>query len=65
MVAAGYLLGVSTRRMHKLLQSLGITSLTKPLVGEMAQELDGHRAILGVQVTTSQNGAGGWASSAT
>jgi putative transposase len=41
-VATCYLLGVSTRRMDKLVQSLGITSLSKSQVSEMAKELDGH-----------------------
>jgi putative transposase len=41
-VATCYLLGVSTRRMDKLVQSLGITSLSKSQVSEMARELDGH-----------------------
>ena len=107
MVATCYLLGVSTRRMDKLVASLGITSLSKSQVSEMAKELDahveefrtrslveagpftfvaadalvlkvreggrvvpvhclvatgvnadGHREILGVQVTTSEDGAG-------
>src|SRR3954463_5572458 len=106
-VATCYLLGVSTRRMDKLVSSLGITSLSKSQVSEMAKELDahveefrtrslaeagpftfvaadapvlqgreggrvvpvhalvatgvnadGHREILGVQVTTSEDGAG-------
>jgi putative transposase len=106
-VATCYLLGVSTRRMDKLVQSLGITSLSKSQVSEMAKELDahveefrtrrledagpftfvaadalvlkvreggrvvpvhalvatgvnadGHREILGVQVTTAEDGAG-------
>jgi transposase-like protein len=106
-VATCYLLGVSTRRMDKLVASLGITSLSKSQVSEMAKELDahveefrtrsladagpftfvaadalvlkvreggrvvpvhalvatgvnadGHREILGVQVTTSEDGAG-------
>ena len=106
-VATCYLLGVSTRRMDKLVQSLGITSLSRSQVSEMAKELDahveefrtrslaeagpftfvaadalvlkvreggrvvpvhalvatgvnadGHREILGVQVTTSEDGAG-------
>ena len=106
-VATCYLLGVSTRRMDKLVASLGITSLSKSQVSEMAQELDahveqfrtrpldeagpftfvaadalvlkvreggrvvpvhalvatgvnadGHREILGIQVTTSEDGAG-------
>jgi transposase-like protein len=106
-VATCYLLGVSTRRMDKLVASLGITSLSKSQVSQMAKELDahveefrtrrledagpftfvaadalvlkvreggrvvpvhalvgtavntdGHREILGVQVTTSEDGAG-------
>jgi putative transposase len=39
-VATCYLLGVSTRRMEKLVQSLGITSLSKSQVSVMARELD-------------------------
>jgi putative transposase len=106
-VATCYLLGVSTRRMDKLVASLGITSLSKSQVSEMAKELDGcveefrtrslaeagpftfvaadalvlkvreggrvvpvhalvatgvnadgHREIVGIQVTTSEDGAG-------
>jgi len=106
-VATCYLLGVSTRRMDKLVQTLGITGLSKAQVSVMAKELDshveqfrtrrleeagpftfvaadalvlkvreggrvvpvhvlvatgvnadGHREILGVQVTTSEDGAG-------
>ncbi len=106
-VATCYLLGVSTRRMDKLVQSLGITTLSKSQVSVMAKDLDahveefrtrrlddtgpftfvaadalvlkareggrvvsvhalvatgvnadGHREILGVQVTTSEDGAG-------
>jgi transposase-like protein len=106
-VATCYLLGVSTRRMDKLVAALGITSLSKSQVSEMAKELDahveefrtrrlddagpftfvaadalvlkvreggrvvpvhalvatgvnadGHREILGVQVTTAEDGAG-------
>ena len=106
-VATCYLLGVSTRRMDKLVQSLGITGLSKSQVSVMAKELDahveefrtrtltdagpftfvaadalvlkvreggrvvnvhalvatgvnadGHREILGLQVTTAEDGAG-------
>lgn len=106
-IATCYLLGVSTRRMDKLVQSLGITGLSKSAVSEMAKDLDehveqfrtrrldaagpftfvaadalvvkvreggrvvgvhalvatgvnadGHREILGLQVTTSEDGAG-------
>jgi transposase-like protein len=39
-VATCYLLGVSTRRMDKLVQSLGITGLSKSKVSEMARDLD-------------------------
>jgi transposase-like protein len=39
-VATSYLLGVSTRRMDKLVESLGITSLSKSQVSRMATELD-------------------------
>jgi putative transposase len=41
-VATCYLLGVSTRRMDKLVQSPGITTLSKSQVSEMAKEPDGH-----------------------
>ena len=39
-VATCYLLGVSTRRMDRLVQSLGITGLSKSQVSEMAKDLD-------------------------
>ena len=39
-VATCYLLGVSTRRMDKLVESLGITSLSKSQVSRMATDLD-------------------------
>jgi putative transposase len=39
-VATCYLLGVSTRRMDKLVQSLGITGLSKSQVSVMARDLD-------------------------
>ncbi len=105
-VATCYLLGVSTRRMEKLVESLGITSLSKSQVSMMARDLDtqveafrtrpldhspytfvaadalvlkvrengrvvnvhclvatgvnaeGYREILGVQVTSGEDGAG-------
>jgi transposase-like protein len=41
-IATCYLLGVSTRRMDKLVQSLGITGLSKSQVSEMAKDLDEH-----------------------
>src|SRR5919198_191673 len=105
-VATCYLLGVSTRRMDRLVHTLGITSLSKSQVSEMAKSLDeqvqafrtrpldagpytfvaadalvlkvreggrvvnvhalvatgvngdGHRDILGLQVTSAEDGAG-------
>jgi len=39
-VATCYLLGVSTRRMEKLVETLGITRLSKYQVSVMARELD-------------------------
>jgi putative transposase len=105
-VATCYLLGVSTRRMDKLVETLGITSLSKSQVSVMAKELDtaveafrtrpldggpytfmaadalvlkvreagrvvnvhaliavavnaeGYREILGIDVTTAEDGAG-------
>ena len=39
-VATCYLLGVSTRRMEKLVETLGITRLSKSQVSEMAKDLD-------------------------
>src|SRR5688500_9021631 len=39
-VATCYLLGVSTRRMDRLVQSLGITGLSKAQVSVMARDLD-------------------------
>ena len=41
-VATCYLLGVSTRRMNKLVASLGITGLSKSQVSTMSAELDAH-----------------------
>jgi transposase-like protein len=104
-VATCYVLGVSTRRMNKLVQSLGVTGLSRSQVSTMARDLDahvedfrtrpltgvftfvaadalvlkvreggrvvpvhalvatginadGHREILGLQVTSSEDGAG-------
>ncbi|GAB3287814.1 IS256 family transposase [Kineosporia babensis] len=105
-VATCYLLGVSTRRMEKLVESLGITRLSKSQVSAMAADLDaqveafrtrpldagpytfvaadalvlkvredgrvanvhalvavgvnrdGHREILGLRVTSAEDGAG-------
>jgi putative transposase len=39
-VATSYLLGVSTRRMEKLVETLGITKLSKSQVSVMAKDLD-------------------------
>jgi putative transposase len=41
-VATSYLLGVSTRRMETLVETLGITRLSKSQVSVMAKELDEH-----------------------
>jgi transposase-like protein len=41
-VATCYLLGVSTRRMEKLVETLGITRLSKSQVSRMAADLDGQ-----------------------
>lgn len=105
-VATSYLLGLSTRRMEKLVQALGITGLSRSQVSRMAADLDeaaeafrtwpldqgpytfvsadaltmkvresgrvvivhalvavginrdGHREILGLHVTSSEDGAG-------
>src|ERR671912_2013490 len=43
-VATCYLLGVSTRRMERLVESLGITRLSKSQVSEMARDLDAQVA---------------------
>jgi transposase-like protein len=39
-VATSYLLGVSTRRVERLVQAMGITGLSKSQVSEMARDLD-------------------------
>src|SRR3954451_2520005 len=105
-VATSYLLGVSTRRMEKLVETLGITRLSKSQVSRMAADLDaqveafrtrpldqgpytflaadaltmkvreggrvvlvhalvatgvnadGHREVLGLQITSAEDGAG-------
>src|SRR3954467_6550001 len=41
-VATSYLLGVSTRRVEKLVEQLGITRLSKSQVSTMAKDLDGQ-----------------------
>jgi putative transposase len=43
-IATCYLLGVSTRRMDKLVRTLGITGLSKSQVSVMAKDLDEHVA---------------------
>ena len=43
-VATCYLLGVSTRRMEKLVETLGISRLSKSQVSVMAKDLDSHVA---------------------
>jgi len=43
-VATCYLLGVSTRRMDKLVKTLGITGLSRSQVSEMAKDLDAQVA---------------------
>jgi putative transposase len=59
-VATCYLLGVCTRRMEKLVESLGITRLSKSQVSEMAKDLDEltARGLTGVQLVTSDAHAG-------
>ncbi|GII06193.1 IS256 family transposase [Planobispora takensis] len=41
-VATSYLLGVSTRRVDKLIEQLGVTGISKSQVSEMAKTLDGQ-----------------------
>ena len=41
-VATSYLLGVSTRRVEKLVEQLGVAALSKSQVSEMATYLDGQ-----------------------
>ena len=41
-VATCYLLGVSTRRMEKLVEKLGINRLSKSQISVVAKELDEH-----------------------
>ncbi|MGN6088868.1 MAG: IS256 family transposase [Actinomycetales bacterium] len=54
-----YLLGVSTRRMDKLVQSLGITSLSKSQVSRMAADLDEQVAAFRTRPLGADNGGGG------
>lgn len=57
MVATAYLLGVSTRRVEKLAESLGVTQLSKSQVSAMAKHLDeqvtGDRAVCSETPTES------------
>ena len=58
-VATCYLLGVSTRRMEKLVESLGITRLSKSQVSVMARDLDwGYPRLRGRR--WSPSGPGRW-----
>ena len=52
-VATCYLLGVSTRRMEKLVETLGITRLSRSQVSEMARDLDEQVEALAVDVVES------------
>ncbi|MFB9412666.1 transposase [Dactylosporangium matsuzakiense] len=45
LVATAYLLAVSTRRVEKLGEQLGITNLSKSQVSEMATRLDAQRGV--------------------
>jgi transposase-like protein len=58
-VATCYLLGVSTRRMDKLVQSLGVTALSKSQVSEMARELDAHVEQFRTRRLDGEHGGGG------
>jgi transposase-like protein len=44
-VAASYLLGVSTRRGERLVETLGVTRLSKSQVSQMAKSLDEQVAV--------------------
>jgi putative transposase len=58
-VATCYLLGVSTRRMDKLVQTLGITSLSKSQVSRMAADLDEQVTAFRTRPLGAQNGGPG------
>jgi putative transposase len=58
-VATCYLLGVSTRRMDKLVQSLGITSLSRSQVSRMATDLDEQVTAFRTRPLGAGNGGGG------
>jgi transposase-like protein len=51
-VADCYLAGVSTRRMDKLVKTLGIDSLSKSQVSRMAEDLDEQVAAFGTGAWT-------------
>jgi hypothetical protein len=56
-VATCYLLGVSTRRMEKLVETLGITRLSKSQVSVMAADLDAVTdSTAASEQTTSKHG---------
>ena len=54
-VASAYVLGVSTRRLEKLVATLGITSLSKSQVSEMSRSLDvlADRAVMNLMTARS------------
>ncbi len=43
-MATSYLLGVSTRRVERLVETLGVTRLSRSQVSEMAKSLDAQVA---------------------
>ena len=55
-VATCYLLGVSTRRMSKLVQTLGITGQSKSQVSVMAQDLDAQVEAFRTRATRGSRG---------
>ena len=64
-VATAYLLGVSTRRVERLAEQLGVKSLSRSQVSDMAAlvatgvNADGHREILGLDVARPRMARGG------
>ena len=54
-VATCYLLGISTRRMDKLVRTLGITGLPQSQVSAMVKDLD--EQALGINTATVESGA--------
>ena len=69
-VSEAYLLGVSTRKVEDLVQSLGIEKLSKSQVSQLSKELDGvvksfrERPLAGPRARTSTSGSTRWSSSA-